>query len=86
MTATIADGWREEGIAIGEAKGEARGEARGQAKGKFESMLLVLESRFGEVPVDLQKRLLTMQDGGRIEKMIKLAATCRNLKEFESGL
>lgn len=82
MTATIADGWIEEGIAIGEARGVAIGEARGEAK----SMLIVLESRFGAVPAVLQKKLMTLQDNSRIEKMLKLAVTCQNLKEFENGL
>ncbi len=70
MTATIADGWREEGIAIGEAK----------------SIVLFLESRFGEVPASVQKKLRNIRDGGRVEKMIKLAATCQSLKEFQKAL
>ncbi len=94
MTVTFAQSWIEEGIAIGEARGEAIGEARGEARGKaigeargeIKSVLIFLESRFGEVPGDIQKKLTGMQDGGRIEKMIKLAATCQSLKEFENGL
>ncbi len=86
MTATIAEGWVQEGIAIGEARGVAIGEARGQTKGEIKSMLLFLESRFGEVPGDIQKRGMTMQDGSRVESMIKLAATCQSLGEFEKYL
>ncbi len=82
MTATIADGWKEEGIAIGEARGEARGEIKGEIK----SIMLFLESRFGEVPAGIQKRLAGIQDSRRIEKMIKHAATCQSIKEFQKAL
>ena len=74
MTVTIADGWREEGIAIGEAKGEVK------------SIMLFLESRFGAVPAGIQKKLTSMRDGRRIENAIKLAATCQSLKEFQKAL
>jgi predicted transposase YdaD len=66
----------------GRAEGKAEGEIEGQAK----SVILILESRFGEVPAGLQKKLLTMRNSARIEEAIKLAATCRSLKEFQKAL
>ncbi len=90
MTATIADGWKAEGIAIGKvegrAEGIAEGEARGAVKGKIESLLLFLESRFDEVPVSVQKKLIGLHDNKRIEQLTRLAATCQSLKEFQKAL
>ena len=78
MTITIADGWREEGIAIGEAKG--------QAKGKIESTLTVLELRFGAVPAAVQKKVRNVTDGRRIDRLLKTAVDCGSLKEFQKAL
>jgi predicted transposase YdaD len=44
------------GEAKGEAKGKAEGRAEGEAKGKAETLLRVLELRFGSVPADLRHR------------------------------
>jgi hypothetical protein len=74
MTATIAQHWREEGIAIGEAKGQVK------------SVVKFLSSRFGEVPASIQKKLMNLNDARRIEEMIELAATCQSLKEFQKAL
>ncbi len=82
MTATIADAWKAEGREEGWAAGNAEGEVKGQAK----SVIMVLESRFGEVPAGIQKKLKNLQDVEQIEKITKLAATSQNLKEFQKGL
>ncbi len=82
MTATIADAWKAEGIAEGMAIGMAEGKAEGQAH----SVILFLESRFNEVPASIQEKLMAMRDGGRIETLVKLAATCQSLKEFQEAL
>jgi predicted transposase YdaD len=82
LTVTFAQSWIEEGIAIGEAKGKEAG----KAEGKIEAALTVLESRFGAVPVATQKKLMKLQDTSRVEKMVKLAATCQSLKEFQKAL
>ncbi len=58
----------------------------GMAKGKIESVITVLETRFGKLPASLQKKLVNLQDGARIEKVLKLAATCQSLKEFQKAL
>jgi hypothetical protein len=74
MTTTIADGWKQEGIAIG------------KAEGKIESTLTVLELRFGAVPVAVQKKVRNMTDGRRIDKVLKIAVDCESLKEFQKAL
>ena len=74
MTVTFAQHWREEGIAIGEAKGQAK------------SAVMVLESRFGEIPASIQKKLMNLRDASRLGEILKLAATCQSLKEFQKAL
>lgn len=59
---------------------------KGRAEGKIESMLTVLESRFGEVPAGIQKKLTNLRDVGRIEQILRLAVTSQNLKEFQNAL
>ncbi len=76
MTATIADAWKAEG----------RDMAEGKAEGQAHSVILFLESRFNEVPAGIQEKLMAMRDGGRIETLVKLAATCQSLKEFQKAL
>ena len=46
-----------EGLAIGEAKGLAVGEAKGLEKGKAETLLRLLQRRFGPVPRGLRDRI-----------------------------
>ncbi len=82
MTATIADGWKEEGRVAGIAEGRIEG----RVEGKIESVLDVLESRFSEVPAGIQKKLMNLRDVERIGKITKLAATCQNLKDFQKAL
>ncbi len=86
MTATIADGWKEEGRVAGIAEGRVAGIAEGVVKGKVESVLDVLESRFSEVPAGIQKKLMNLKDVERIGKITKLAATCQSLKDFQKEL
>ncbi len=74
MTVTIPQSWVEEG--------RAEGEVAGQAK----STLTALESRFGEVPASVRKKLMGLRDIHRVEKILKLAATCGSLKEFQKAL
>ncbi len=82
MTVTIAQSWIAEGKAEGRVEGRAEGEVTGQAK----STLTALESRFGEVPASVQKKLMNFRDGERIESLFKLALTCQSLKEFQKAL
>lgn len=55
-------------------------------EGKIESVITFLEIRLGEVPVTLQKKLRNVRDDGRIETLLKQAAVCQNLKEFQKAL
>jgi hypothetical protein len=74
MATTMLEQIQDEGIAIGETKGQAK------------SVILFLESRFGAVPASIQRKLTNLRDSRRLESMIKLAATCQNLREFQKAL
>ncbi len=63
-----------------------KGEAEGLAKGQIKSVMAVLEIRFGDIPATLRKNLMDERDNGRIEALLKQAATCKNLKEFQKKL
>ncbi len=58
----------------------------GMAEGKIGSVITVLESRFDSVPSALQKKLRNLRNDSRLETLLKLAATCRSLKEFQKAL
>jgi flagellar biosynthesis/type III secretory pathway protein FliH len=82
MTTTFLESWLEEGI----ARGKTEGRTEGKAEGKIEAALTFLESRFGEVPTGIRKKLTGLRDDRRVEEMLKLAATCQSLKEFQKAL
>jgi len=69
-----------------EMRGEARGEARGMTKGAIKSITTVLESRFGAIPRTLRKKLENIHDIDQLDALLKLAATCKSLKEFQKGI
>ncbi len=82
MMMTIAESLQMEGL----RKGKAEGKAEGLEQGRIESLITVLESRFDGIPAALQKKLRNVRGEERIEAMLKLAATCRSLKEFQKAL
>ena len=57
----LAESLKAEGIAEGEARGKAEGiaegEARGKAEGKAETLLQLLQRRFGAVPPEVEERV-----------------------------
>ncbi len=78
MMMTIAESLQMEGL--------EKGLVEGKAKGKIASVILVLESRFNAVPPALQEKLRDMRDDSSIDAMLKTAATCQTLEEFQKAL
>jgi hypothetical protein len=74
MITTIFEDKFLEGITVGEARGEVK------------SIVTVLKSRFGKVPVRLVKLVNSYSDPVVLESWLGLAATCQSLKEFEAVL
>ncbi|MDR1519896.1 MAG: hypothetical protein LBU23_07115 [Planctomycetota bacterium] len=67
-------------------EGRAEGEAKGIAKGKAEGIILVLKSRFGSLPTNIQNKVRGCSDIDRLDSWITLAAVCQSLYEFKKGL
>ncbi len=86
MATTMLEALQREGIAKGREEGRAEGIAEGMAKGQIKSVTTLLEIRFGEISATLRNKLLKVQDDERIGALLKLAATCQSLKEFQKAL
>ncbi len=50
------------------------------------SLLRVLQARFGEVPVDLQRQIQSVKEPPRLEEMMVTAATSPDLVSFRAHL
>jgi flagellar biosynthesis/type III secretory pathway protein FliH len=75
-----------EGKAEGMAKGEAKGMAKGEAKGKAETLLEILEFRFGNVPDDVREFIKATKKVSELKRLAKRVATCKSLTEFSAGV
>src|SRR5262249_53759479 len=56
------------------------------AESKQDDILTVLKARFGEVPLELAKRLRRISSEKKLEKLIEEAARCASLKAFREQL
>ena len=57
--------------------------AEGEAKGKVETILLVLETRFGPISEGLASAIRGITDSDRLAELARLAAVTSSLEEFE---
>jgi hypothetical protein len=82
------------GRKIGEEIGELRGIERGKEIGKEIGALenardfvkTVLQSRLGEVPLDVEQYLNKVSILSTLQEIVKLAATANSLAEFKQSL
>ena len=74
------------GIAVGEARGIAVGEARGEARAMRESILLLLERRFGAASVSLRDRLMAISDLTRLREILGRVVEVSSLDQLEAAL
>ncbi len=58
------------------------GLAKGRAEGRVESILLLLQSRFGEVPFNLREALGRERRDDRLAELLLAAANAGSLGEF----
>ena len=56
------------------------------AEALHENILEVLRSRFGEIPPDVESRLRSVLDQGRLTELTRSAATCPDLDAFSKAL
>ena len=69
-----------------EARGEVRGEARGKIESKKETILDLLEARFGKVPKAISNTVNSYSDLVALQSLSVFAGTCGSLNEFKEGL
>jgi hypothetical protein len=90
MVTAIKKGIIQEGIEIGEARGiaigEARGEVRGELKGSVNSILAILNDKFGRVPKYIVNSLNQQTDPIALKSLTIHAANCSSLDEFVADL
>ncbi len=84
--ADLAEDYRLEGLAKGLAKGREEGReegiTEGLKEGRTQSILLLLQSRFGEVPLSLREALGQEQWDDRLAALLLAAANVGSLEEF----
>jgi hypothetical protein len=56
------------------------------AEVRREDIVTFLKSRFGIAAAELEADLKAIEDGDRLNELIKLAASCRSLKSFRKRL
>ena len=67
-------------------KGLEKGRQEGQIRNQQESVLTVLETRFGDVPYPLRETVAAMDDLARLKQWLCLAIQLPSLEAFESRL
>ncbi|MDR1483461.1 MAG: Rpn family recombination-promoting nuclease/putative transposase [Planctomycetaceae bacterium] len=77
---------REEGIAIGVERGIAIGESRNSAKSKAESIISILDVKFGEVFETVREPLYAITDNDRLQYLVRFAVKCESFEEFYKEL
>jgi len=68
----------------GRAEGRQEGRQEGQLRSQQESVLAVLETRFGEIPYDLREAVTATDDLARLKQWLRLAIQLPSLAEFET--
>lgn len=69
-----------------EARGIAVGEARGEARAMRESILLLLERRFGAASVSLRDKLMAISDLVRLREILARAVEISSVDQLEAAL
>ena len=69
-----------------ERRGLERGRQEGQIRSQQESVLTVLETRFGEIPYSLREAVTATDDLDRLKRWLRLAIQLASLAEFETRM
>jgi len=57
-------------------------EAKGKAEGRMDTLIDMLEAKFGSVPDDLRSRLMELKDPANIKETIRKAVNAETISEF----
>ena len=63
-------------------KGREEGMAKGMAKGKREALLLLMESRFVELPAEVRRKVERIKSSQRIDELFLAALNAKSLSEL----
>jgi predicted transposase YdaD len=94
LAMTLADRFRQEGRQEGHQEGRVEGRVEGRQEGLYEgevlsrrqTLLEVLEVRFGSIPEGLGEMLAAVSDLDRLKALHRTALTSPDLEAFASGL
>jgi predicted transposase YdaD len=75
----------EEGMEKGMKRGREEGMEKGMEKALRESLLDVVDARFGAVPAAVRERIQNMEDLSQLQKLLKLALRCASPGELLQG-
>ena len=82
--------WMEEGFEKGRVEGHAEGHAEGRRQealaSRAEATLSVLRARFGEVPGEVERGVLGIDDLDALTPLLPLAATAPSIEVFREAL
>jgi hypothetical protein len=67
-----------------ERRGLEKGQQIGQIRNQQESVLAVLETRFGQVPYPLREAVTAMDDLARLKQWLRSAIQLSSLEEFQA--
>ena len=83
---TIAESWIAEGRVEGRVEGRAEGRVEGRVEALQDTLLNLLQIRFGYVPEGVSARVRGAQDEGLLQAWFEKAATAVSLSEFQQTL
>ena len=66
--------------------GREEGREEGRLEAVRESILEVLEARFGVAPLELRQRLTQLDRFDQLKQLLRQAGTCATLAEFQRAL
>ena len=79
----IVTTWMKEGIRKGRQEGRREGIEEGELKALSDSVVEILEARFGRIPAAVKKKLKAIENRKQLKLLLREAATATNLPEFE---
>jgi hypothetical protein len=82
MNDPLGQTWEQELLALGEARGEARGRLQGRLEVSRDSLLTLLEDRFGPLPVALVQRIYRSTDLEKLRACVRQTIHLRTLDEL----
>ena len=76
----------EKGLEQGLEQGLEKGRQEGQVRNQQESVLAVLETRFGDVPYPLREAVTAVDDLVRLKQWLRSAIQLPSLEEFQAHI